>query len=1192
MNSEQTMEQLGQLGVPMFLEMAVNTAGLTQVQVRSWRGNCSSTCSSTDTTTLNWTVSAQPTAPIITKVPNTASVCQGTPISATITAGTGGLGCSDTYEYRINNGTVWSAWTSYTSGANIAYPIGTTQIEVHAFRGNCTALTGCNASATNTVSWTIDAAPISPVIAKDPNVASVCQGLSVKATIVTAGSGGADCSDIYEYRTNSGSGFGAWQAYIPNTLINTTGLTQVEVRALRGNCTLSGCPNSTPQVLSWTVSANPVAPVLTRNPNSNDVCQGTLVSASITAGSGGITCNDVYEKRTNNGTVWGAWSAYVSGSTINTTGLTSVEIRGYRLCDPLLGCSGSDTNLVSWNVASNLVMPIMAKNPNTDTVCSDNSVFASLTTAGSGGTGCSDVFEYSLNGGAWSAYVPSTPISAVGNTQIQVRFYRGGCPEAVLCGQTPTVYTWIVAPAPTNPTLTKNPNTSDVCAGNGVQATVVAGSGGSGCTNYSQYRTNNGTTWSAWTNYTSGNLINTTGLTNVEVRAWRGNCSVSGDCAASDTVSVSWTVSSQAVAPVLSKLPNITGVCDGTTVKADLTTAGSGGLGCSDRIQYRTNNGLVYSAWQNYTPGTVINTVGLTEVQIISTRDNCDPSYTCTPLTVDTIKWSVVPQPSEPTITKNPNTANVCYGTLVRATITPGIGGIGCSNLAQYRTFDGTSWTNWFNYASNSIIPYPANTTQVEVRAWRSNCTAGTGCLSSDTALVSWIVVQIPVNPVLAKNPNLATVCESTPVQATLVTPGTGGAACSDIYEYRTNNGSGYGAVLPYTLATNISTTGLTAVQVIYYRGNCDPSLSCGTIIPDTLTWTVTTGPSDPSIVKTPNVADVCSPTTISAVITPGTGGTTCTNYSQYRLFDGTTWSAWSLYNSGASIPYFITTTKAEVRAWRGNCAGIGCEASDTISVGWNIQPQLVAPIIAKNPDITTLCQGTSVSATLTTAGSGGIGCSDIYEFRTNNGTTWTAWSAYTLANNINTTGLSQVQIRSWRGNCASATCVSSDTTVLNWDVTAQPTAPQLTRNPDQNIVCDGTLASATITAGSGGSGCNDILQYRTNNGAWAAYVSGTNINTSGLTSVDVRAFRSCPPSTGCTSVDTTMVGWQVSSTITMPVMAKVPNTDTVCNALSVSATVVTPGSGWKQVVQIFMNIQQMVEVLGCHILQVLQFLL
>ena len=83
-----------------------------------------------------------------------------------------------------------------------------------------------------------------------------------------------------------------------------------------------------------------------------------------------------------------------------------------------------------------------------------------------------------------------------------------------------------------------------------------------------------------------------------------------------------------------------------------------------------------------------------------------------------------------------------------------------------------------------------------------------------------------------------------------------------------------------------------------------------------------------------------------------------------------------------------------------------------------NVVDDPVAPVMAKDPGQAAVCAGTDVSATVTTAGSGGVpACNDIYEYSTNSGSTW---SAYTPGTAISTTGLSGtdiVQIRSSRAD-------------------------------------------------------------------------------------------------------------------------------------------------------------------------------
>jgi hypothetical protein len=84
--------------------------------------------------------------------------------------------------------------------------------------------------------------PIAPTMIKNPNVASVCEGEEVDATDVSAGSGGAGCSDSKWYRTETNNTtWSSWQSYTPGNNISTVGKTGVEVKAERSPSSENGC---------------------------------------------------------------------------------------------------------------------------------------------------------------------------------------------------------------------------------------------------------------------------------------------------------------------------------------------------------------------------------------------------------------------------------------------------------------------------------------------------------------------------------------------------------------------------------------------------------------------------------------------------------------------------------------------------------------------------------------------------------------------------------------------------------------------------------------------------------------------------------------------------------------------------------------------------------------------------------------
>ena len=87
----------------------------------------------------------------LAKTPNQAAVCQGAPVSASLTAGSGGNGTDET-QYRTETGVSWSSWASYSSGSTIA-TAGLSGVEVRTRR----LADYCSSSSYTTVSWTLNA---------------------------------------------------------------------------------------------------------------------------------------------------------------------------------------------------------------------------------------------------------------------------------------------------------------------------------------------------------------------------------------------------------------------------------------------------------------------------------------------------------------------------------------------------------------------------------------------------------------------------------------------------------------------------------------------------------------------------------------------------------------------------------------------------------------------------------------------------------------------------------------------------------------------------------------------------------------------------------------------------------------------------------------------------------------------------
>jgi parallel beta-helix repeat protein len=99
------------------------------------------------------------------------------------------------------------------------------------------------------------------------------------------------------------------------------------------------------------VYPDPVAPVLSKDPNQAAVCAGTNISATVsTNGSGGVTgSDDKFQYSTDGGN---SWVTYTPGDDISTTGLSGtdiVQIRSWRADDEGRGCF-SGYNIYKWTV--------------------------------------------------------------------------------------------------------------------------------------------------------------------------------------------------------------------------------------------------------------------------------------------------------------------------------------------------------------------------------------------------------------------------------------------------------------------------------------------------------------------------------------------------------------------------------------------------------------------------------------------------------------------------------------------------------------------------------------------------------------------------------------------------------------------------------------------------------------------------
>jgi hypothetical protein len=343
-----------------------NTPGVYVLSVYSY---ISLGCPST-TQSVTVTVVPQPTAPALQAMSPASPVCEGTDVSATFIAGTGGVGCADAFEYRYDGA---GLWTAYTPGTNLS-TTGHTLVEIQVQRSGCTADAGCTGTAWTTLAtWVVN--PILPVtvsIAADNN--PVCDGVTVTYT-ATPTNGGA--APVYAWFVNGIEQLGETTATFAYTPLNA----DLVSATLTSNATCATGSPATSNTITMTVnSALPVSVLIAAD--NNPVCAGTSVTYTATPTNGGATP----------GYVWYLNGVPVPGETAAT--YTHIPINGDQVQVSLTSSTNCATG--SPALSNTITMTVNPTLPVSVSIVADNNPVC---------TGTSVTFTATpINGGVTPAY--------------------------------------------------------------------------------------------------------------------------------------------------------------------------------------------------------------------------------------------------------------------------------------------------------------------------------------------------------------------------------------------------------------------------------------------------------------------------------------------------------------------------------------------------------------------------------------------------------------------------------------------------------------------------------------------------------------------------------------------------------------------------------------------------------------------
>ena len=663
--------------------------------------------------------------------------------------------------------------------------------------GNITTAALARASLNNQANWTIrtnNPNPVGftlpsgcnylgvlagpPVFTLQPVASTICVGANTSFTITATG------ANSYQWQVDNGGGFAniTDNAVYSGSTTVTLNLTAppISFNGFQYRCVAtngSGSPNSNPALL--TVNALPTGPtLLAKTPATGTVADGTPVSATFNAGSGGTGCADDFRFTVNGGV---SYLPYTPGNNISTTGVAAgsgmVTIEGRR-ANCSAGCQGTYTALASWVVtplpaaATTLNAGDIAFTGYTATSIPDEFSFVLLRNIGPG-----TVVNFTNNG--WL----STNVFGVGEetvTWTSNAAYSAGT-EIKISGTTATLAAGGSAGTVTGVALNLSTSGDQILAyrGSAASPTFIT------AIHMNVYSVANGdpttTTAAAWDGTATSTNASAlpTGLTTGVNAIWIGTQAVPasefdnsryGNCAGPGTLgpiaTLRATLNNQAnwisnntippgfvlptgcpylgvgSAPIFTLHPSNSAVCELTNTSFSITASGA------TSYQWQVDPG---SGFVNVTDGAVYFGATTAALNINATPLSLNGAvYRCVATNgsgstnSNTAILTVSALPVGPTLlAKTPPGINVADGTPVSATFNAGSGGTGCADDFRFTTDNGATYLPYTPGSNISTTGLAATSGHVFIEGRRANCSAG--CQGNYIVLAQWVVTPTPV---------------------------------------------------------------------------------------------------------------------------------------------------------------------------------------------------------------------------------------------------------------------------------------------------------------------------------------------------------------------------------------------------------------------------------------------------------------
>jgi hypothetical protein len=547
-----------------------------------------------------------------------------------------------------------------------------------------------------------------------------------------------------------------------------------------------------------------------------------------------------------------------------------------------------------------------------------------------------------------------------------------------------------------------NAPTSLVATAGNARATIAftapSSDGGSTITNY-EYSTNNGTTWKAFspTDVTTPVVITTvsTGTSalvngtayNVKLRA------VNAVGAGSISAAVSVTPSTIAGAPT-----SLVATAGNAQISVAFTAPVSNGGAAITNYEYSTNNGY---AWKAFSPADATTPVVITILSDATTALVNGTAYNVKLRAVNaagagsmsavvTVKPGQTPAPTSLVATPGNARATIAFTAPSSLSI---VGGA-ITNY-EYSTDNGTTFKAFSPADATTpvviTIRSDAATALVNGTAYnvklRTVNAGGVGAASSAVSVTPSTTAGAPTSLVATAGNAQISVAFTAPVS-------NGGAAITN-YEYSTNNGYAWKAFSPADATTPVVITILSDATTALVNGTAYNvklrAVNAAGVSTQSSAVLVTPGQASAptSLVATPGNARA----TIAFTAPASDAGLAITNY-EYSTNNGTTWKAFSPVD--ITTPVVITTVSNGTTAlvngttYTVKLRAVNSGGKGSASVAVSVTPSTTA---GAPTSLVATAGNAQISVAFTAPVSNGGAAITNYEYSTNNGFSWKAFS-------------------------------------------------------------------------------------------------------------------------------------------------------------------------------------------------------